>query len=272
VITSLSRANCLIVVPRFSEGVRAGERVVARALRPLGAIERTVLAVGSHDVAIDLLAGRLATHGFELVSANVGSIAGIATLAAGGTHVAGTHAIDPVSGTYNDVAVRRYAPGIRVALLHFATREQGLIVKAGNPLELRSLGDIARTKARFVNRQKDAGTRMLLDLLLARDRISTEEIEGYDRIEFTHLAVAALVAEGSADCGLGVLAAARALGCDFIPLANEPYEFAIDAAQLDDPRIAALVAEVRSPELRAEVEALGGYDASRSGELRFVEA
>ena len=270
-ITSLSRANCLIVVPRFSEGVRAGERVVARALRPLGAIERTVLAVGSHDVAIDLLAGRLAAHGFELVSANVGSIAGIATLAAGGTHVAGTHAIDPATGTYNDFAVRRYAPGMRVALLRFALRDQGLIVKAGNPLGLRSLGDVARAKARFVNRQKDAGTRMLLDVLLARDRIASDEIDGYDRIEFTHLAVAALVAEGSADCGLGILAAARALDCDFIPLASEPYEFAIDAAHLDDPRVAALVTEVRSPELRAEVEALGGYDASRSGELRFVE-
>jgi putative molybdopterin biosynthesis protein len=271
VITSLSRANCLIVVPRFSEGVRAGEQVRARALRPLASIERTLLAVGSHDVAIDLLAGHLAARGLELVSANVGSIAGLATLAAGGTHVAGTHAIDPATGTYNDVAVRRYAPGMRVALVHFATREQGLIVKAGNPLGLHSLRDVARTKARFVNRQKDAGTRMLLDLLLARDGISHEEIDGYDRIEFTHLAVAALVAEGSADCGLGILAAARALGCDFLPLAKEPYELAIDANQLEDRRIAALLEELASDELRKEVEELGGYDTSRSGEMRFVE-
>jgi putative molybdopterin biosynthesis protein len=271
VITSLSRANCLIVIPRFSEGVRAGERVLARALRPLAVIERTLLAVGSHDVAIDLLAGRLAARGLELVAANVGSIAGIATLAGGGTHVAGTHAIDPATGTYNDEAVRRYAPGMRVALVHFALRQQGLIVKAGNPLGLRSLRDVARTHARFVNRQKDAGTRMLLDLLLAREAILKEEIEGYDRIEFTHLAVAALVAEGSADCGLGILAAARALECDFVPLAEEPYELAIDATQLDDPRVAALVSEVGSADLRSEIEALGGYDASRSGDVRFIE-
>ena len=272
VITSLSRANCMIVVPRFSEGVREGERVRARALRPLEVIERTLLAVGSHDVAIDLLAGRLAARGLDLVSANVGSIAGLATLGVGGTHIAGTHAIDPATGIYNDAAVRRYAPGMRVALVHFARRAQGLIVAAGNPLGVRSLGDVARLRARFVNRQKDAGTRMLLDVLLQREGIAAEAIEGYDRIEFTHTAVAALVADGSADCGLGVLAAARALGCDFIPIAEEPYELAIDASQLEDRRIAALLEELASDELRKDVEALGGYDASRSGDLRVIEA
>jgi putative molybdopterin biosynthesis protein len=271
VITSLSRANCMIVVPRFSEGVREGERVRARALRPLEVIERTLLAVGSHDVAIDLLAGRLAGRGLDLVSANVGSIAGLATLGVGGTHVAGTHAIDPATGIYNDAAVRRYAPGMRVALVHFARRAQGLIVAAGNPLGVRSLADVARIRARFVNRQKDAGTRMLLDVLLQREGIAAEAFEGYDRIEFTHTAVAALVADGSADCGLGVLAAARALGCDFIPIAEEPYELAIDASQLEDHRIAALLEELASAELRAEIEALGGYDASRSGDLRVIE-
>ena len=271
VITSLSRANCMIVVPRFSEGVREGERVRARALRPLEVIERTLLAVGSHDVAIDLLAGRLAGRGLDLVSANVGSIAGLATLGVGGTHIAGTHAIDPATGIYNDAAVRRYAPGMRVALVHFARRAQGLIVAAGNPLGVRSLADVARLRARFVNRQKDAGTRMLLDVLLQREGIAAEAIEGYDRIEFTHTAVAALVADGSADCGLGVLAAARALGCDFIPIAEEPYELAIDASQLEDRRIAALLEELAADELRKDVEALGGYDASRSGELRVIE-
>ena len=271
VITSLSRANCMIVIPRFSEGVREGERVRARALRPLEVIERTLLAVGSHDVAIDLLAGRLAARGLDLVSANVGSIAGLATLGVGGTHIAGTHAIDPATGIYNDAAVRRYAPGMRVALVHFARRAQGLIVAAGNPLGVRSLADVARLRARFVNRQKDAGTRMLLDVLLQREGIASEAIEGYDRIEFTHTAVAALVADGSADCGLGVLAAARALGCDFIPIAEEPYELAIDASQLEDRRIAALLEELASDELRKDVEALGGYDASRSGDLRVIE-
>ena len=271
VITSLSRANCLIVVPRFSEGVHAGATVRARALRPFAAIERTLLAVGSHDVAIDLLAGRLAARDLELVSANVGSIAGLAALADGATHVAGTHVLDAGSGTYNDVAVRRYVTGKRVALALLARRSQGLIVRRGNPLALHSLVDVAARGARFVNRQKDAGTRMLLDVLLRRDGVDPAAIGGYDRVEFTHLAVAALIADGSADCGLGILAAARALGCDFVPLAEEPYELALDAAYVDEPRIALLLATLSDPALRAEIEALGGYDASSSGALRFVE-
>ncbi len=271
VITSLSRANCLITVPRLSEGFRAGATVNARALRPLAAIERTLLAVGSHDVAIDLLAGRLAARGLELVSANVGSIAGLAALASEAAHVAGTHAIDIPSATYNEVAVRRYVPGRRVALAHFATRTQGLIVAPGNPLGLASLADVARLRVRYVNRQRDAGTRMLLDVLLAREGLAPAAIDGYERIEFTHLAVAALVAGGSADCGLGIAAAARALGCDFVPMAEEPYELALDAASLGDWRIATLVETLAQDELRAEVAALGGYDPSRSGTLRFVE-
>jgi putative molybdopterin biosynthesis protein len=271
VITSLSRANALVTISRFTEGAHPGTKLPARALRGIASIERTLLAVGSHDVAIDLLAGALADRGLDLVSANVGSIAGLVALRSGSTHVAGTHVLDPASGTYNDVAVRRYVPDTRVALIAFARREQGLIVARGNPLGLRSLGDVVARRARYVNRQRDAGTRMLLDALLARDGIDAARIEGYDRLEFTHLAVAALVADGSADCGLGIFAAARALGCDFVPLATEPYELAASAAALDDPRIAALIAAMRDPALRASIEALGGYDATHAGAVRIVE-
>jgi putative molybdopterin biosynthesis protein len=271
VITSLSRANCILTVPRLSEGFHEGARVRVRALRPAAAIERTLLAVGSHDVALDLLAGGLAERGLELVSANVGSIAGLVAVAGDATHVAGTHAIDPATGTYNDVAVRRYVPDKRVALVHFARRTQGLIVAPGNPLRLRTLADVAERRARFVNRQRDAGTRLLLDLLLSRAGIPAAAIAGYERLEFTHLAVAALVAAGSADCGLGILAAARALGCDFVPLAEEPYELALDAGLLDDPRIRVLLEIVASAALRAQIAALGGYDPARSGAVRYVE-
>jgi putative molybdopterin biosynthesis protein len=271
VITSLSRANAIVTISRFTEGAHAGTTLTARALRGRASIERTLLAVGSHDVAIDLLAGALADRGLELVSANVGSIAGLIALRAGATHLAGTHVLDAASGTYNTLAVRRYIPDTRVALIAFAQRSQGLIVAHGNPLGLRSLADVAARGARYVNRQRDAGTRMLLDALLARDGIPAASIAGYDRLEFTHLAVAALVAEGSADCGLGILAAARALGCDFVPIATEPYELAVLAAALNDPRIATLIATMRDAALRASIDALGGYDAARAGEVRVIE-
>jgi putative molybdopterin biosynthesis protein len=270
-ITSLARANAIVVVPRTQEGVAAGTRVTARALRSPRAIERTLLAVGSHDVAVDLLAGALAERDLELVSANVGSIAGIVALRDGATHVAGTHAIDPRDGTYNLAAVRRYGPRERVALVHFAQREQGLMVARGNPLGLRTVADIAARGARFVNRQPDAGTRMLFDLLLAREGIAAGAIAGYTRLEFTHTAVAALVADGSADCGLGIRAAAAALGLDFVPLANEPYELALLARSLDEARIATLVATVTSAALRTQIDALPGYDATDAGAIRYVD-
>ncbi len=270
VITSLSRANAIVTIPRFAEGIQKGGRVSARALRPLHTIERTLLAVGSHDVAIDLLAGALADRGLDLVSANVGSIAGLVALRDGATHLAGTHAIEPSDGSYNDWAVRRYGPREPVALVLFARRQQGLMVAAGNPLGLDSVADIAAKHARFVNRQKDAGTRMLFDLLLARAGIDRTAIVGYDRLEFTHLAAAALVADGAADCALGIRAAAAALRCDFIPIADEPYELALLASALDDPRIAAVIETLRTPDLRAQVNALPGYDARESGTMRFV--
>lgn len=271
VITSLSRANVLITIPRFREGARGGTRLAAHALRPLAQIERTLLAVGSHDVALDLLAGRLAANGVELVSAHVGSIAGLVALRERSAHLGGTHVLDPATGTYNDAAVRRYGPAEPVALIRLAEREQGLLVAPGNPLGIASLADVARTRARYVNRQSDAGTRILLDDLLARARIAAESIAGYERIEFSHLAVAQLVANGSADTGLAIRAAARAFGLDFVSVAWEPYELALPAAALDEPRIAALIAILREPAFRGEVEALGGYDCAHAGDVRIVE-
>jgi putative molybdopterin biosynthesis protein len=271
VITSLSRANVLITVPRFSEGARGGTRVTARALRPLAQIERTLLAVGSHDVALDLLAGRLAATGVELVSAHVGSIAGLVALRERSAHLAGTHVLDPATGTYNDAAVHRYGPSEPVALIRLAEREQGLLVAPGNPLAIASLADVARTRARYINRQSDAGTRILLDDLLGRAQIAPEAIAGYERIEFSHLAVAQLVANGSADTGLAIRAAARAFDLDFVSVAWEPYELALPAAALDEPRIAALIAILREPAFRAEVEALGGYGCAHAGDVRVVE-
>lgn len=270
VITSLARANAMLAVPRLTEGIAEGTRVRIRALRPLAAIERTLLAVGSHDVAIDLLAGELAARDIELVSANVGSIAGLVALASGAAHLAGTHVLDAASGTYNERAIARYGPHEPVALVRFAEREQGLIVAPGNPLGLASFADVVERRARYVNRQRDAGTRLLLDDLLARAGIAIAAILGYERIEFSHLAVAALVADGSADCGLGIRAAALALGCDFVSLAFEPYDLAVRERDLNDPRIARLIETIAAPQLRAQIERLGGYDTKHAGRVRIV--
>jgi len=200
----------------------------------------------------------------------VGSIAGLVALRQRATHIAGTHVLDPATGTYNEVAVRRYGPREPVALVRLAQREQGLLVVRGNPLGIASLADVVETQARYVNRQADAGTRILLDSLLARGGIAASSISGYGRIEFSHLAVGQLIANGSADVGLAIHAAARAFELDFVPIAWEPYDLALPAALLDDPRIVRLIAVLRESAFRVEVEALGGYDCSRGGEVRIV--
>jgi putative molybdopterin biosynthesis protein len=146
-----------------------------------------------------------------------------------------------------------------------------LLVARGNPLGIASLADIVRSRARYINRQPDAGTRILLDALLARGRIAPDGIAGYERLEFSHLAVAQLIASGSADVGLAIRAAARAFDLDFISIAWEPYDLALGVASLDEPRIARSIAILREPAFRAEVESLGGYDCARAGEVRIVE-
>ena len=162
--------------------------------------------------------------------------------------------------------MRRVLPRRAVTLVHFAQREQGLIVPHGNPKALRTLSDLTRPGVRFVNRQRGAGTRMLLDHLLTNEGIEPSAIEGYDREQYTHLAVAADVDSGMADVGLGIRAAARALGTDFIPVGMERYDLVIPNEHLSHPPVAALLAILRDPTFTDAVHSMGGYDTSRMGE------
>jgi putative molybdopterin biosynthesis protein len=241
--------------------------VALEPLRPVAEIERSLLVIGSHDITLDLLADLLRREGagWSLSSAHVGSYAGLTALRRGECHVTGTHLLDEATGDYNiSYLDRLFRPG-EVALIHLVDRTQGLIVAPGNPLGLRSLADLVERRARFVNRQRGSGTRMLLDFGLRQAGLSGQEIAGYERELYTHLAVAAAVASEGADAGLGIQAAAQALGLDFVPIAREQYDLAIRADALELPSLRALLALIASERFRAAVTALGGYDASRSG-------
>ena len=202
----------------------------------------------------------------RLACTNAGSYGGLVALRRGEAHLAGCHLLDPATGVYNETDVRRVLPGRAVTLVHFAQREQGLIVPHGNPKALRTLRDLTRPGVRFVNRQRGAGTRMLLDHLLTNEGIEPSAIEGYDREQYTHLAVAADVDSGMADVGLGIHAAARALGTDFIPVGMERYDLVVPNEHLSHPPVAALLAILRDPTFTDAVHAMGGYDTSRMGE------
>jgi putative molybdopterin biosynthesis protein len=267
VLTSLVRADGLLVVPASLEGHHAGEDVEVRLLRGVGEIERTIVVTGSHDLVLDLAASALRDRdpGIALASSNVGSLAGLAALRDGLCHLAGSHLLDADSGEYTLPWVERLMPDHDAAVVRLTHREQGLIVAPGNPLGLEGIDDLTRPGLRYVNRQRGAGTRVLLDHSLSQRGIEPDTIDGYAREEHTHLAVAAAVAADRADCGLGVLAAARAFGLDFVPVAKEPYDLVLERASLDSELLAPLWDLLASAEFRAEVDALGGYDTSEMG-------
>lgn len=269
VLTSLVRADGLLVVPAGVEGHHAGEQVRVELLRGLGEIDRTIVAIGSHDLVLDLAASALRAEDplITLVSSNVGSLGGLVALRDGLCHLAGSHLLDPATGEYTLPYVDKLLGAERenIAVIRLVHREQGLIVAPGNPLELAKIDDLARPGLRYVNRQRGAGTRVLLDHELALRGIDPQEVSGYTREEHTHLAVAAAVAAGRADTGLGILAAARAFGLDFVPVTQEPYDLVLRADSLSDDRLAPLWALLDRGDFRAEVEALGGYSCAETG-------
>ncbi|MGH2524733.1 MAG: substrate-binding domain-containing protein, partial [Anaerolineales bacterium] len=230
-------------------------------------IERTIVAIGSHDLTLDLLAQSLAEKGMRLSSANVGSQGGLVALRRGEAHLAGSHLLDPDTGEYNLTYLKRYLPDTPVALVTLVGRDQGLIVLKGNPKRLHTLADVAQPGITFVNRQRGAGTRVLFDFEMGKLGLQPEDIRGYEREEYTHLAVAAAVASGVADCGLGIAAAAQALDLDFIPLFKERYDLVIPHAYYTSPLLRPLLDLLHDARFREQVRALPGYDVSRMGDI-----
>jgi len=267
VITSLVRADGIVRIPRFSEGVDAGQSVTVELYRDPSEIERTIVHIGSHDLCLDLLAQSLADSGRRLTSANAGSLGGLVALRRGEAHLAGSHLLDPQTGEYNVSYVKQYLPDVPVILVTFVYREQGLIVAPGNPKGIKGLADLTRPDVRYVNRQRGAGTRVLLDYRLGQLGIEPAQVGGYAREEYTHLAVAVAVQSGVADCGLGIAAAARALKLDFIPLEQERYDLVIPRAHYESDLLRPLLDLIRGPEFRRVVAELPGYDATHMGEV-----
>lgn len=269
VISSLVRADGLLVVPAGREGIGEGQSVPVELLRPLEEISETVVATGSHDSALDLINSFLRRRGspHSLSSAHVGSLGGLIALKRGEAHMAGVHLLDEESGAYNQAYVRRYF-GRPAMLVLLARREQGLLVPRGNPKGIASFADLTRPDVTYVNRQRGAGTRLLLDYHLKQASIDPQQVQGYSREEFTHLNVAAAVQSGAADTGLGILAAARALELDFIPVAWEEYELCIPHSYAEHPGVQAVLNLIDNPSFQQAVAALGGYDLSEAGRIR----
>ncbi len=267
VITSLVRADGLLVIPRGEQGAEAGQKVRVRLTRDRSDLDRTIFCIGSHDVILDLLAQFLAERDRRFVSSNVGSQGGLIALKRGEAHLAGSHLLDPATGEYNLAALHQYLPGLPVRLVCLVHREQGLMVRRGNPLGIKGLASLARPEVRFANRQRGAGTRVLLDYQLNLMGIPPDAIRGYNQEEYTHLGVAAAVASGRADCGLGISAAAQALDLDFVPLFHERYDLVIPTTYAQSELLSPLFEVLADGKFRQAVSALPGYTVTEMGKL-----
>jgi putative molybdopterin biosynthesis protein len=269
VIMSLVRADGIVRLPRLSQGAEAGAEVQVELLRRPEEVERTIVAIGSHDMTLDVLANLLRrTHpDLTLASSNVGSMGGLIAIRRGEAHLGGSHLLDEDTGQYNVSYVKRMLPGEEVVLLHLVYRQQGLILKKGNPKGIHALEDLLRDGVSFINRQRGSGTRVLLDFEMKRHGFDTAKINGYQREEFTHTAVAAAVQSGRADVGLGIQAAARALKLDFIPLLKEQYDLVIPRCYYESVLLQPLLETINGAEFKAQVDKLGGYDTSSTGKV-----
>ena len=270
VVSSFMKADGILEVPQGTEGFDAGAAVPVRLLRPVPDPGHTFVVIGSHDPLLDEVADLLhcSDSGLYMSSSHVGSMGGIMAVRRGEAHAAGIHLLNEKDGSYNLSYLHRYFPQGGVRLVECVGRDQGLMVLPGNPSGLRSVADLVRPDLRYVNRQKGSGTRILFDYLCAREGVDSSAIRGYDREEMTHSAVAAQIAGGTADAGMGILSAAKMYELDFIPMYLEQYDLLIPDTAWDTPPVRRLLEVLASDEFRKRLEALGGYHLEQPGRVR----
>lgn len=259
VITSFTKADGILTVPQNSEGFDVGEEVEIRLLKDISQIENVLIVTGSHDPLIDEISDITKSKGypFTVSSSHVGSMGAITAIRNGQAHLGCIHLLDTDSGKYNESYIKKYFPEGGVKLVKGIGRVQGLMVKKGNPLDIKDFKDI--TKGRYVNRQLGSGTRILCDYLIAKNGMNKNEIDGYRNEEFTHTAVAALIAAGNADCGLGIYSAAKMYGLDFIEICIEEYDILVDEKAYNEDKVQKFLEVFHGEELKERLSQMGGY-------------
>ncbi|MDY4922205.1 molybdopterin biosynthesis protein [Frisingicoccus sp.] len=268
---SLVRADGFLVIPQNREGIMAHERVNVKLLRDMESVEKTLVLIGSHDLILDVINDMMKREhkDVRLSSTHVGSLSGLIALKKKEAHLAPSHLLNEADGSYNEAIVREMFPDEKMAIIKGVRRRQGLIVKKGNPLKIRSVSDIG-PDVRYVNRQRGAGTRVLFDYLLKQSGILPEDIEGYEHEETTHMSVAVAVQKGNADTGMGIYSSARALDLDFVDIAFEEYDFVTYASWIELPFVQEFLKVLKSDAFKEKLEALGGYSWEETGNIFYL--
>ena len=265
VTMSLVKADGLIEIPRNTEGIEVGSTVKVKLLKPIGKIKKSLVSIGSHDIVMDIMANKM-----NLSSGHVGSMGGVMAIKRNEAHIAPIHLLDTNTGEYNISYIKKYFKDEKMALIKGVKRLQGLIVQKGNPKNIRNFEDLIRKDICYINRQRGAGTRLLLDYNLSRLNIDINDIIGYEREMNTHMAVAVTVKSESADTGLGVMSVAKAMELDFIPVGYENYDFLVKESSLKDEKIKGFIDILKSEDFKNQVENLEGYEFDNTGEVIYI--
>ncbi|GAA0711045.1 molybdopterin biosynthesis protein [Paraclostridium ghonii] len=265
VTMSLVKADGLIEIPRNTEGIEAGNKVSVKLLKSMNHIKNSLVSIGSHDIVMDIIANKM-----NLSSGHVGSMGGIMAIKRGEAHIAPIHLLDTNTGEYNISYIQKYFKDEKMILIKGVKRLQGFIVQKGNPKNIKGFNDLSRKDVCYINRQRGAGTRLLLDYNLNKLDINSDDVIGYEREMNTHMAVAVTVKSESADTGLGVLSVAKAMDLDFIPVCYESYDFLVRESSLNDEKIKGFIQVLKSIEFKNEVQKLGGYGFDNIGKIIYI--
>ena len=243
--------------------------VYVQLLKSQKDVDRQIIVAGC-DPAMYLAGEHVRQQGAHasVIGWNMASLAALRALGRGDVHAAGIHMRDPRSGQYNLPFLKKYLQGQTMTVVRFATWQEGLLLKEGNPKRVRGPEDLARPDVRMVNREKGAGARLLLDHLLARHRIPSQTVRGYGTIAASQIGLGRWIAEGRADVGIGARAVAQLYNFDFIPLQEERYDLVIPTAYVHShPGMKIFLDTLVTRKFQQEIEALGGYDARESGKI-----
>ena len=262
---SLVRADGILRIPRMTEGIEGGQKVQISLMKPLEDIRKRLVLIGSHDLILDLLADTM-----PLTSGHVGSLGGIMAMKRGECHLSPIHLLDEDTGEYNISYIKKYFSQGNMAMIKGVKRLQGLMVQKGNPKNIQGFRDLIREDVSYVNRQRGAGTRQLLEYELKKQQLDTAKIKGYSREMTTHMTVAVTICSKAADTGLGIFSAAQAMDLDFIPVGYEEYDFLVPFAYLEDRRIQTFIDLLQSQRFKDKLTAIGGYELYCPGEVLKV--
>ncbi len=265
VTMSLVRADGIGIIPQNIEGVEAGQEIDVRLIKLLNDIRKTLVSIGSHDLIMDILADMT-----SISSGHVGSMGGIMAMRRGECHIAPIHLLDEQSGEYNVSYIKKYFVGKEMSLIKGVKRLQGFMIKKEDSGLVKDFKDLLKKDIYFVNRQRGAGTRILLDYHLKMEGIDPQMINGYKRELNTHMAVASAIKNSKRSTGLGIYSAAKAMDLDFIEVADEDYDFLIESRMLEDEKIKKFIDILKSQEFKNRILALGGYKLTEIGKIIHI--